>query len=917
MTALDGDSDFITTSRHHQLYPGLFCVGPDMFSITTEKARRSIAFLKHPPVTFGLVLLIGIWWGAYGLVGIERSAQRRALESDTANLSRVFEQNVIRSISEIDKTLLYLRHAHSRSTGPTDWSDLIKQAFTSSDITFQLAVIDQNGYLIASDRGPQPPPALDLSDREHFRVHVHAIDDVADVSKPVLGRVSKQWSIQITRRINNPDGTFGGVIVASMDPEHFASFYRSIELGSGGAVSLVGIDGVVRASGGVQAERLGAKLSEPILVQQILHKRAATIDYRDTVTSIPRIASTRWVDGYALAVVVATDEYQPALGWKRNPNIYYIGAAALTLLVLAALVAIVRRSLRLVEAARELRIKRLQHEMTLENIAQGILMVDAKGEIGFMNSRYAELQGLPVDFASGRTTYRELVDHLDATGEFDERIGADLLDFIRFPGHRECIPHYDRDRPDGTALAVRTTRLPDGGFVQTLTDISGRRRAEAKVLQLARHDALTGLTNRAVIRQQLEEAAGLSATGRSFAVLMIDLDRFKPVNDTHGHAVGDLLLKLVAERLRNTVRTGDVVGRLGGDEFAVIQMGATQTDQAEALASRLTRALCQPYSIDGQTITIGASIGIAMAPSHGRTGQELLAAADLALYAVKAQSRGSYAVFNQKMHEEHCARRQLEEDLRRALDEGQFELHYQPILSIADNHVTAYEALIRWRHPERGNVPPLDFIPLAEESGLIGPIGAWVMQTACNDVSQREGNARVAINLSPVQFRNANLVATVMSALEVSGLSPDRLEIEITESALLQDCQLTQRHLDDLRDLGVHITMDDFGTGYSSLSYLMSYPIQSLKIDSSFVNGLGENANRAAIVKTITTLASSLGMSTTAEGVETAQQLALLRELGCTEAQGYYFSKPKPAAEILPPRSSVAATPRLAYRAAG
>jgi diguanylate cyclase (GGDEF)-like protein len=888
-----------------------------MFPTTPDVTRRTLDIIKSPTVAFGVVLLVAIWWGAYALVGIERSAQRRALEGDTSNLSRVVEQNVIRSIGEIDKTLLYLRHAHSRTVGPTDWSYLIKQAFTSSDITFQLAVIDQNGYLVASDRGPQPPAPLDLSDRDHFRVHVHALEDVVDVSKPVLGRVSKQWSVQITRRLNNPDGSFGGVIVASLDPEHFAGFYRSIELGSGGAVTLVGLDGIVRASGGVKADRLGAKLSEPALLAQIHRKRAATITYRDSQTLASRIASTRWVDGYALAVVVGTDEYQPALGWKRNPKIYYAGAAALTLLILAALIALVLRSLRLVEAARELRIKRLQHEVTLENITQGILMVDAKGEIGFMNARLGELLGLGADFTRERHTYRELVEHLEERGEFGRRIGSDLLDFIRFPDQRDLIPQYERERPDGTVLEVRTTNLPDGGFVRTLTDVTGRRRAEAKVLQLARHDALTGLSNRAVFRQQLEQAAALTATGGSFAVLMIDLDRFKPVNDTYGHAVGDLLLKLVAERLRTTVRSGDIIGRLGGDEFAVIQMGASQVDHAEALARRITRALCQPYSIDGQTIVIGASVGIAMAPSHGKTGQDLLAAADLALYAVKAQSRGSYAVFNQQMHEEHCARRKLEDDLRRALDEGQFELHYQPILSIGDKQVTAYEALIRWLHPERGNVPPLDFIPLAEESGLIGPIGAWVLQTACNDMSQRDGNARVAINLSPVQFRDTNLVDMVVSALDVSGLSPSRLEIEITESALLQDCQLTQRHLNELRKLGVHITMDDFGTGYSSLSYLMSYPIQSLKIDRSFVNGLGENANRAAIVKTITTLATSLGLSTTAEGVETEQQLELLRALGCTDAQGYYFSKPKPAAEILPPASGVVKAPRLTYRAAG
>jgi diguanylate cyclase (GGDEF)-like protein len=878
-----------------------------MFKPTSQIVQRTIDILKLPSVAFGLAAIMALWWGAFMLIDIERAANRRSIESDVTNLSRVFEQNVIRSLSEVDKSLLYLRHAHARSNGPTDWSTLINQAFTASAITFQLAVIDASGKLVASDRGPQPPAPIDLSDRDHFRVHAYMPGDTIYISKPVLGRVSKQWSVQITRRITNADGSFGGVIVASLDPEHFSAFYRAIDLGSGGAVMLIGLDGTVRASGGLKAERLGVRLTEPEIVSRIREERAATFAYLEALTGQERIAAMRWVEGYPLAVVVATDEHQPSGSWKREPRFYLAACALMSLMIAAALFAIVRRSLRLAEARRQLKLKKLQHEVTLENMTQGILMVDGSGEIGFMNARLGELLGLGTDFAGERRTYRDLVEYLERRGEFDGTIDADLLEFIRFPETRDLIPHYERERPDGTVLEVRSKALPEGGFVRTLTDITGRRRAEAKVLQLARHDALTGLSNRAVFRQQLEEAASLTTRGRHFAVLMIDLDRFKPVNDTYGHAVGDLLLKLVAERLRTVVRGGDVIGRLGGDEFAVIQMGTNQAEQAEALARRISRSLCQPYSIDGQTITIGASVGIALAPRHGASAQELLHAADLALYSVKAGHRGSHAVFNQQMHEEHCARRKLEEDLRRAIDEGQFELHYQPILSIGANEVTAYEALIRWHHPERGNVPPLDFIPLAEETGLIGPIGAWVLQQACADISQREGSARVAINLSPVQFRDHGLVDMVVNALEASGLPANRLEIEITESALLQDCQLTQRHLAALRELGVHITMDDFGTGYSSLSYLLSYPIQSLKIDRSFVQGLGEQPNPTAIVKTITTLATSLGLSTTAEGVETEQQLQFLRELGCTEAQGYYFSKPKPAAEILPPRSVPAA----------
>jgi diguanylate cyclase (GGDEF)-like protein len=858
-----------------------------------------------------------VWWGALFLIGVEHAANRRAIESDTSNLSRVFEQNVIRSLREIDKSLLYVRQTYTNSATKVDWSALIREAYTTSDITFQLAVIDANGRLIASDRGPQPPKPIDLSDREHFRVHADRLSDALFISKPVLGRVSKQWSVQVTRRITAPDGSFAGVIVASLDPEHFASFYRSIELGAGGSVTLVGLDGIVRASGGVKPYELGSRLDQPTLADMLHKKRATTLHYRDKHRKVDTIASMRWVDGYPLAVIVATDEHQPAGSWKREPTIYLAVAGLITLIILTALIAMIRRGLRLAQARRDLDEKSRQHAVTLESISQGILMVDANGDIGFMNGKLCDLLELPPGFAQSRMSYQDLVDHLDRQGEFHDARNTELLDFIRQPDKHALIPHYERERPDGRVLEVRTTGLLDGGFVRTVTDITGRRRAEAKVLQLARHDALTGLTNRAVFRQKLEEAAAISSAGRPFSVLMIDLDRFKPVNDTYGHAVGDLLLKVVADRLRALSRNEDIVGRLGGDEFSVIQIGAGRADQAEALASRICRALSQPYSIDGQSIFIGASVGIAIAPLHGRSAQELLHSADLALYAAKANSRGTHAVFRQEMHEEHCARRKLEEDLRHAIEHGEFELHYQPILSIGSNEVTAYEALLRWRHPERGNVPPLEFIPLAEETGLITPIGAWVLRTACQDISRTGGNARVAINLSPVQFRDACLVDTVIAALEASGLPPERLEIEITESALLQDCQLTQRHLKALRGLGVHITMDDFGTGYSSLSYLLSYPIQSLKIDRSFIKGLGEQPNPTAIVKAITTLACSLGLSTTAEGVETEQQLSLLRDLGCTDAQGYYFSKPRPAAEILPPRVDAQTLPSTATASTG
>ncbi|PZR33416.1 bifunctional diguanylate cyclase/phosphodiesterase [Caulobacter segnis] len=425
------------------------------------------------------------------------------------------------------------------------------------------------------------------------------------------------------------------------------------------------------------------------------------------------------------------------------------------------------------------------------------------------------------------------------------------------------------------------------------------RRGVAQIARLAHYDPLTDLPNRVLFQKSLTEALARRARkGDQLAVHFIDLDRFKTVNDTLGHPLGDALLREAAERLRRCVREGDTVARLGGDEFAVVQTGLEGLDGATRLAGRIVTAMAAPFDLAGHQVVIGASVGVSAAPFDGEDADELLKKADMALYRAKGEGRGAFRFFEQAMDEQLQARRALELDLRRALQDGEFELYYQPLYHLGDERVTGCEALLRWNHPERGMVSPADFIPLAEEIGLIGPLGDWVLRHACAEAARWPDHVRLAVNLSPAQFRDRRLVATVVSALAVSGLPAHRLELEITESVLLQDNAANMTMLHDLKALGVRISMDDFGTGYSSLSYLRSFPFDKIKIDQTFVRDILHDSDAQAIIKAVLDLGASMGVVTTAEGVETQAQLDALRGQGCPEIQGYFISRPAPAAEI-------------------
>ena len=541
----------------------------------------------------------------------------------------------------------------------------------------------------------------------------------------------------------------------------------------------------------------------------------------------------------------------------------------------------------------KLRRQKLLLDAALANMSQGLCMFDPDGRIILFNERYEQLTGLSAASLHGHSLL-DVIKSRVLPGSPEEFVAQVVTAMREGKINTRII-----DTTDGRTLRVIEQPRQEGGWVSTLEDITEWQKAQAKISHMARHDALTNLPNRRLFRERLEDALRRVTRDEKVAVFCLDLDRFKEVNDTLGHPVGDELLKQVARRLSECVREGDTVARLGGDEFAVVQVGGDlRVAETSALANRLIEVISSPYTVHDHQSVIGATVGISVAPDDGDGPDQLLKNADMALYRAKGDGRGSYRFFEAGMDARAQARRLLELDLRTAMSTGEFEVHYQPLLDIKTNNIICFEALLRWNHPQRGLVLPSEFISLAEETGLIVPIGDWVLRTACIDAARWPDDIHVAVNISPAQFKNRNLVASVSAALSAARLSANRLELEITESVLLQDTEATLATLHKFRALGLRISMDDFGTGYSSLSYLRSFPFDKIKIDRSFVSELAVRGDSMAIVRAVTGLGRSLGISTTAEGVETSEQLALLRSEGCNEVQGYLFSAAQPAAEV-------------------
>jgi diguanylate cyclase (GGDEF)-like protein len=625
------------------------------------------------------------------------------------------------------------------------------------------------------------------------------------------------------------------------------------------------------------------------------------------------------------AVVIVPDPTQTSHGLSLSPTFLALAIAGVALSVLGMSMIGVLADRRLAsrtrkfeeiisqlsaarqeveESQRELQEQKLRLDTAINNMGEGLCMFDAEKRLVVCNDRYAKMYRLSPELLKAGTPHHEIIKHRIASGilkgETSDSAAKRLLSTLNALPPDATTSRVD-ELADGRLICVTRQPMPGGGWVATHVDVTEQRRSEAKIIHMAQHDALTELPNRVRLRVRMDHALAITREGGSgLAVLMLDLDRFKEVNDTLGHPTGDKLLQAVAARLLECVRETALIARLGGDEFAVIDYVTNPVVEATALAEKISHALCEPFDLGDHQVSIGTSIGIAIAPRDGTNPDEIMKSADLALYSAKSGGRGSFRFFEPELDQLMRARRDLERDMRDALASGGFELHYQPIIDVASGEPSGFEALLRWHHPQRGLVMPAEFIPLAEETGLIVPLGEWVLRAGCAEAAKWPADLRIAINLSPAQFRSKELVSIIVGALANSGIAPQRLELEVTETVTMHDSETVFAALGQLRRLGVRIALDDFGTGYSSLSLLQKFPFDKIKIDRSFVSALLDTKEESRLIaRAVVRFAVSLGRTTTAEGVETKEQLEILHAEACTEMQGYYLGRPMDGAKVL------------------
>jgi diguanylate cyclase (GGDEF)-like protein/PAS domain S-box-containing protein len=832
---------------------------------------------------FALMLLVAIWVVSFHEIDAEREHAEEAAADTLREMLGTYEAQVARSLDGIDQTLRLLKYAVERKGALGALPELGREGLLPPGVVFVVSIVDRNGVTVASN--PRALP-ISVADQSYFKFHQQHDGGSTYVSQAARDVANTEWHLHFTRRIDDDDGNFGGIVIVETDPAYFTSSYERSRLGEQGMLGLVGADGVVRAL------RIGDKLSF-----------GQRLDMRGDVVNLPdglrRYSGMRALHGVPLNVVVGLDEKGPMAGFDRHrtEKIWEAVVASAVLLFVSALLWLwswqgarsrghVRRAQETYAAASA---ASLDAFFVMREVRDGageivdFVFVDA-------NSRAEQMTGYSKRELCARTLC-ELMPQARSNGMFEHLVQA-----MRLGGVHES--EWENTMPQLRARWLHQQVVPvENGVVAIVRDISERKLAEERMLHLAHHDALTGLPNRSLISDRLELAiAQAQRSAGSVLVAFIDLDGFKLVNDGLGHNAGDELLKVVADRMTACLRAGDTVGRFGGDEFVLLLTETGAVADAAQVLERVREEVLRSIVLSGQEVQVSCSIGVAVYPHDGGDAETLLMHADAAMYRAKDMGKNNCQFYTCEMNAHIEEKLALLEGLRCALDEGQFHLLYQPKVDLRDGRVFGVEALVRWQHPQHGVIGPDRFIPLAEESGMIVALGDWVLRTACaqNRAWQLAGLAplRISVNVSPRQFEEQGLVQRVALALADSGLAAEWLELEVTEGVIMRDLAQAVAKMAEVRAMGVSLSIDDFGTGYSSLSALKSFPISTLKIDKSFVRDLGRNAGDEAIASSIIGLAHRLKLRVIAEGVETEQQRSFLRENGCDEMQGYLFSRP-------------------------
>jgi diguanylate cyclase (GGDEF)-like protein len=821
-------------------------------------------------------------------------------KTDAQSFAKILAEHTVLTFDEVDKVLLEAETLRrdglaGRYAAPGSLTAALRQLQRSSPVVVALGWTDASGDLLAHSY-QREPPRRNIADMAHFKVQRDDAGVGLFIAPPFRSAAGDRWLTAVSRRVNNPDGSFGGVISAPIDQTYFNKIYRSIDIGRGGAVILLHRGGLILAREPNLPAALGKSFAGTILFTELLPAAdAGAFEMTSTVNGVERIAGYKEVTGLPLIVIVTYARNDVLQSWYRYAYAAGLVVAAIVIIILLGTFVLVRQTNALAANTRTLAVTNTRFDAALSNMPHGLSMFDANERLLVCNDRYCEIYGL--DRAQVRPG-TPLGDILRLFGQRSEEVDFRVDTFWQEAKSR--APRVLKLASGRIILIVRTP-MKGGGWVATHEDITERTVNERRVAFLAQHDLLTGLANRALFAERLEQAAsGLRQKGRAFTVFMLDLDRFKQVNDTLGHPAGDKLLIEVAQRLKSSLREGDVLARLGGDEFAIIQEHEkNQEEGAIALALRIIALIEEPFDLDGSRVEIGTSIGIAAAPKHGFDPDVLMQRADIALYAAKSAGRNDFRIFEPQLTEAADLQRSMEGELREALALDQLELFYQPIVTVDTQRVSSVEAFVRWHHAVRGTLGPNQFLRLAETTGLILPLQEWILRQACLDAATWPDGIKLSLNVPSVQLRKGNLFDVVLCALVDSGLPPERLELEIAGvAALEEDLTANLQTIKQLKNIGVSIVLDNCAAGYSAASYLSSFPFDKIKIDKSFTQGVGNRRDCDAAVASLMALARGLNIPTVAKGVETRQQLDAMRCAGADFAQGYLFGEPASLAEL-------------------